>query len=94
MRFTFRPAAADDLEQIRGYIANDNPDAAKRVADTLLSAIQGLTQAPSRGRPGRWPNTRELVVPPYIIPYRVRDQTVEILRIFHSAREWPERGAA
>ena len=94
MRFTLRPAAADDLEQIRGYIADDSPAAAERVADGLLAAMQGLTEAPSRGRPGRWPNTRELVVPPYVIPYRVRGQTVEILRVFHSAREWPERPAA
>ena len=94
MRFTLRPAAADDLEQIRCYIANDSPAAAERVADSLLSAMQGLTEAPHRGRPGRWPNTRELIVPPYVIPYRVRGQAVEILRAFHSAREWPDRDAA
>ena len=94
MRFTLRPAAADDLEQIRDYIAADNPAAAERVAESLIAAMQGLTEEPGRGRPGRWPNTRELVVAPYVIPYRVRGQTVEILRVFHSAREWPDRPAA
>jgi len=44
------------------------------------------------GRPGRVPGTRELVLPnfPYIIPYRVREQRVEILRVFHTARKWPQ----
>jgi plasmid stabilization system protein ParE len=53
MRFTLRPAAADDLEQIRGYIATDSPAAAERVADRLLSAMQSLTDEPGRGRHGR-----------------------------------------
>ena len=56
--------------------------------------MRGLTEEPHRGRAGRWPNTRELVVRPYVIPYRVKGETVEILRVFHSAREWPERPAA
>ena len=94
MRFTLRPAAADDLEQIRDYIADESPAAAERVADGLLSAMQGLTEAPHRGRPGRWPNTRELIVPPYVIPYRIRGETVQVLRVVHGAREWPDRSAA
>lgn len=44
------------------------------------------------GRPGRISGTRELVVTkfPYILPYRVRNNAVEILRVFHTARKWPE----
>lgn len=43
------------------------------------------------GRAGRVAGTRELVVAdtPYIIPYRVRGDAVEILRVFHAARKWP-----
>jgi toxin ParE1/3/4 len=39
------------------------------------------------------PGTRELVVTrfPYILPYRVREQAVEILRVFHTSRKWPQR---
>jgi toxin ParE1/3/4 len=45
-----------------------------------------------RGRPGRWPGTRELIIPgtPYIVPYRVKGPVVEILRVFHGARRWPD----
>ena len=28
---------------------------------------------------------------PYIVPYRVRGEAVEILRVFHAARRWPEK---
>jgi toxin ParE1/3/4 len=37
--------------------------------------------------------TRELVVTgtPYIVPYRVQDGEIQILRVYHGARRWPER---
>jgi plasmid stabilization system protein ParE len=41
-----------------------------------------------------WPSsgTRELVIPktPFIVPYRLVGNTVQILRIFHGHRRWPE----
>jgi len=42
------------------------------------------------GRPGRVPETRELVIQPYIVAYRVKGGIVQILRVLHSAREWPK----
>ncbi|MDQ7827232.1 MAG: type II toxin-antitoxin system RelE/ParE family toxin [Candidatus Eremiobacteraeota bacterium] len=44
------------------------------------------------GRPGRVPGTRELVVPgtKYIVAYRVRHRSLQILRVLHGARKWPE----
>jgi len=52
-----------------------------------------LEQQPGLGRPGRVPGTRELVVghTRYIVPYRVRGQTVEVLRVFHTSRRLPDR---
>lgn len=43
--------------------------------------------------PGRVPGTRELIEHKtrYIVPYRVRGETVEILRVFHTSRRLPER---
>jgi toxin ParE1/3/4 len=74
------------------YIAADNPVAARRVGRELLLAGDNLMLFPRRGRPGRRPETRELVaMPPYIIVYRVvaATDTVTILRIWHAAQDRP-----
>ena len=50
-----------------------------------------LTRHAALGRPGRVLWTRELVIGglPYVIPYRVRDNDIEILRVLHTSRRWP-----
>jgi predicted transcriptional regulator len=84
--------AIANLDAEAEYIARDSP-AAGRVAARVTHAIEGLRHHPSMGRPGRVPGTRELVVPggPYVVPYRVRNDSVEILRIFHTSRKWPDK---
>ncbi len=73
------------------YIGQENPAAASRIVDSIFAAVDCLARHPALGRPGRVPGTRELVVPntPYIVPYRVRRNTVEILLVLHGARRWP-----
>jgi toxin ParE1/3/4 len=58
----------------------------------VFDAANSLDVMPSRGRVGRIPGTRELVVPglPYIVLYEVADMAVQILHIYHGARNWPE----
>jgi toxin ParE1/3/4 len=91
MRLYWAPGAIEDLGQLRAYIAQDNPRAAAEVAAKVLEAVERLTGFPASGRPGRVPNTRELVVPgtPLVIPYRVTDRGVEIIAVLHGARRWP-----
>lgn len=74
------------------YIAQDNPTAASHAFEQIVSAVQQLAQHPAMGRAGRVPGTRELVIPntPFLVPYRVKGETVIILRVFHGARRWPE----
>ena len=93
MRLVWFRSAILDLEAARAHIATDDPDAARRVATRILDATGRLSEHPAIGRPGRVPGTRELVVPrtPYLIPYRVRDNVIEILRVFHARRRWPDR---
>jgi toxin ParE1/3/4 len=85
--------ALANLNAEASYIARDNPAAAAKVVTAIEEAVQNLTRFPALGRPGRVPGTRELVVPdtPYIIPYRIRNDAVEILRVFHAARKWPRK---
>jgi toxin ParE1/3/4 len=86
-----RPALAD-LEAIGDFVARDNKSAALRLVTHIAASVGPLRDHPHLGRPGRITGTRELVVPdtPYIVPYRVRGDEVEILAVFHGARRWPE----
>ena len=88
------PEAIADLTALRAYIAEDNPAAARRIALHIIHNVEELLSAnPDIGRPGRVPGTRELIIPktPFIVPYRVQADTIQILRVFHGARRWPER---
>ena len=51
-----------------------------------------LPENPQIGRPGRVPGTRELIIPktPFIVPYRLQGNAIQILRIYHGARRGPE----
>jgi addiction module RelE/StbE family toxin len=93
MRIRWLRAALGNLQQEAEYIAQEDPAAALRVVGRIGDAVRYLEDHPSMGRPGRVPGTRELVVSgtPYIVPYRVRGQDIEILRVFHTARKWPTR---
>ena len=93
MRVRWLRKALANLDAEAAYIARDNPAAAARVVMAIEEAVRNLTRFPALGRPGRVPGTRELVVPttPYIIPYRVRNNAVEILRVFHASRKWPRK---
>jgi len=80
------------MGEIRRFIARDDPAAADHVAAAIRGSVDSLGRLPQRGRPGRVPDTRELVVPrtPYIVPYSVHGDTIEILAVLHSARRWPK----
>jgi addiction module RelE/StbE family toxin len=91
MKVIWSPPAIKDLTHLRSYIAQDNPSAAAEVAKTILAAIENLRRFPSIGRPGRVPDTRELVVPgsPFILPYTVTARGIEIIAVLHGAQKWP-----
>lgn len=94
MNLVWSPEALDDLVSLRAYVAQDNPAAAQRLALHIVRNIEQLLPSnPHVGRAGRVPGTRELVIPgtPYLVPYRVRLGRIEILRVYHGARRWPER---
>lgn len=86
--------ALDDFKRQIAYIAADNPDAARRVADHIRETGFALGKTPT-GRPGRVAGTYEKLVIglPYIIAYAIAAkadrETVSILRVIHTARDWP-----
>ncbi len=85
-------AALHDLAALRAYIARDNPAAADRQVNIIVEAAFGLAQFPQSGRAGRRAGTRELIVgrTPYLVPYRVRGETIDILRVLHGRQRWPD----
>lgn len=89
--FWTRPAQ-HDLNAIFAYIARDNAHAALKLCDAVEEKVRALSTNSAIGRPGRVDGTRELVITgmPYIVPYRVRADYVEILAVLHAARKWPE----
>ena len=93
MNIIWSPEAIQDLISIRAYIAEESPAGARRIVLRILHDVERLLpDNPHMGRPGRVPGTRELVIPqtPYIVPYRVRSQGIQILRVYHGARRWPD----
>jgi len=85
VRVRWLRTALANLEAEAEYIAEDDPKAAGRVVQRILRAVELLKKNPAMGRAGRVAGTRELVAAdtPYIMPYRVRGDAVEILRVFH-----------
>jgi len=83
--------ALQDMQQCAEFIAQDDPETATQVVDRIWQEGQSLRLLPDRGRPGRVPGTRELVLQglPYFLAYRVKGKSVQILRVIHMARHWP-----
>ena len=89
MNIVWSPEAIEDLASLRAYIAEDNPAAARRTVRHVIESIEQLIpDNPRIDRAGRVPGTRELVTS--IAPYRLQRTTIQILRVYHGARRWPD----
>jgi plasmid stabilization system protein ParE len=91
MRVEWLRQALRNLDDEASYIATDDPVSARLVVQRVLEAVAQLADQPGLGRPGRVPGTRELVVlrTRYLVPYRVRGESIQILRVFHTSRRLP-----
>lgn len=91
MRLEWNALALADRRAIYDYVEQDDPRAAARLDERIGASVTRLRDFPESGRPGRVEGTRELVVggAPYVIPYRIEADMVELLRVLHSAQLWP-----
>jgi toxin ParE1/3/4 len=80
--------AIGQLTAIVNHIRQDNPEAARKVAQGIFKSVERLKIFPSMGRPGEKEGTRELVSSVYVIVYRLREDVAEILSIWHGAQDW------
>ncbi len=88
MQIRWTADASDQLIRIFTHIQESNPAAARNVTRTLMDRIARLETFPKLGRPGEVGGTRELVSPPYVVVYRIADEVIEILHIWHGAQDW------
>ena len=87
--YRLHPETYDDLEEIRGYIAADNPDASNRVITEIFDAIRALVSFPHRGyrrtdltsRPVRFMRVRD-----YLIPYAPDEKQLWVIAVMHGHR--------
>jgi toxin ParE1/3/4 len=86
----WKKQAINDLIKIGRHIAEDSPANAGKMIDTIEGKVVPLAAHPEIGRAGRKRGTRELVAHEnYIVIYRVLAAKVEILRVKHTAQQWP-----
>jgi len=93
MKVVWSRRAIRHLVHLREYIEMDSEQNAALVAKRILEAVDLLQAHPEIGRPGRALGTRELVVPntPYVIPYRIRRERLELIAVFHGRQKWPAK---
>jgi toxin ParE1/3/4 len=89
MRVRWTPTAASDLQNIYDYLKEQEPHLARPTLIEIRKSVRSLKKFPLRGRKGREEGTRELLQRrlPHIIAYRVKDDAVEILHIWHPAQD-------
>ena len=94
-RVVWTQTASSDLQAIVRYIASENPNAARLIAERILDQIEGAAAFPFSGRvvPEKHDDTmRERILRPYRIVYTVdeSDRVIHVVRIWHAARGEPE----
>jgi len=87
LRWTRRALA--DFEQAHDHIAQDNPEAARQIAQRLLDATETLLEYPRIGRVGEDEDSREWRVDktPYLLVYAIKGEVIELWRVWHLSRD-------
>lgn len=88
MGYHIMPSAKKDLNEITDYIDVDNTAAASTWFEEVLAKFEMLAQFPliGRERPEIRANFRSFPFNKYLILYRVRRKSVDIIRVIHGAR--------
>jgi plasmid stabilization system protein ParE len=91
MNVIWSAASVRHLQQVVEYLQGESASGAISTRRRILETVWKIGQMPYSGRIGRVVDTREAVVSrsPYIVVYQVSAQAVEILGIWHGARDWP-----
>ena len=90
MKVRWTPEAQDDRAQIFDYIVADSPRSAVKMDELFSKAAARLADHPEIGRTGRNLGTREEIPhKSYCLVYEIEQETVWVLALVHTARQWP-----
>lgn len=92
VRVRWLKTARRNLDEAMEHIAREDSEAAGEIYAHIRARVATLAETPEIGRPGRVFCTRELVIEKYsfLVPYRIRGNEVQIIRVFHTSRRPPE----
>lgn len=93
MRIRYTRRATRHLAALRRFSTDRfGATTAATTLERIRAAIVDLAHRPKRGRSGRIPGSRELVIPglPFIVAYRITESSIDILAILHAAQRWPQ----
>ena len=86
----WKKQAINDLIKIGQHIAKDSPANAGKMIDLIEGKVTPLAADPHIVRTGRKRGTYELVAnESYVVIYRVLTKQIDILRVKHTAQQWP-----
>lgn len=90
MKLVWAHVAHTDRKAIREHIAQHAPKAALELDELISNKTSLLLTHPELGRIGRVTETRELIIHPnYILVYDLADGMIRVLRVLHTAKQWP-----
>jgi len=92
MKVIWSVASVRHLYEITEYIHGESAGGTITIRRRILDTVRRVGQMPYSGHTGRIDGTREAAVPrtPFIVVFQVSAQAVEILGVWHGARQWPE----
>lgn len=91
MRVNWTKSAINDLEIEANYLSKISPSIEDSFLEHVESGIDLIKEYPELGRIGRVNQTRELILKKfqYILVYLVESSYIDIIRLLHTSRKWP-----
>jgi len=78
------------LATIISDIAEESPQAARRLNARIQDSVLPTAEHPYIFRPGRVPGTREIIAHPnYVVVYRVTAENIQVINVMHARQQYP-----
>ena len=90
MRISWSPLAVGDIRGISDWLEQDaTPATALRSVGAIRHRARFLEDFPHGGRPhGDGQRILRVFDTPYLIRYRIKNDTVEVIRVHHEREDW------